>query len=56
MIDSNAFHFDGLDRFAGWESIMGLQFENLVLNNAVSRCMGTPTSAGVAVSRGLLYN
>ena len=33
MIDSNAFHFDGLDRFAGWDSIMGLQFENLVLNN-----------------------
>ena len=21
MIDSNAFHFDGLDRFAGWDSI-----------------------------------
>lgn len=33
IIDSQAFSFNGLDQFAGWDSIMGLQFENLVLNN-----------------------
>ncbi len=33
LIDSGTFHFRGLEQFAGWNSIMGLQFENLVLNN-----------------------
>lgn len=33
MIDANAYRFDGLEQFSGWDSIMGLQFENLVLNN-----------------------
>ena len=32
-IDTKSFEFGGLDRFAGWNSILGLQFENLVLNN-----------------------
>ncbi len=32
-IDRGTFAFSGLDQFAGWESIMGLQFENLVVNN-----------------------
>ena len=33
LIDSGTFHFGGLEQFAGWDAIMGLQFENLVLNN-----------------------
>lgn len=32
-IDAKSFVFGGLDRFAGWNSILGLQFENLILNN-----------------------
>ena len=28
-----AFAFAGLEQLAGWESVMGLQFENLVVNN-----------------------
>ncbi len=33
IIDRNAFAFGSLDNLDGWESIMGLQFENLVLSN-----------------------
>lgn len=33
VIDRNAFAFGSLDRLDGWESVMGLQFENLVLAN-----------------------
>ena len=33
VIDAKAFEFGGLDRFAGWDTVMGLQFENLVVNN-----------------------
>jgi len=33
MIDENAYRFGGLDALPGWDSIMGLQFENLVVNN-----------------------
>lgn len=33
MIDEDAFEFGSLDRLEGWESIMGLSFENLVVNN-----------------------
>ena len=33
MIKRNAFDFTGLSSLPGWESILGLQFENLVLNN-----------------------
>ena len=32
-IDSAMFAFNGLEQFAGWNSMMGLQFENLVVNN-----------------------
>lgn len=32
-IDGNSYDFGSLDRLPGWESIMGLQFENLVVNN-----------------------
>lgn len=32
-IDADAFAFSGLDQFPGWESDMGFQFENLVVNN-----------------------
>ena len=32
-IDAGSFAFAGLEQFAGWQSIMGLQFENLVINN-----------------------
>ena len=32
-IDSGGYVFTGLDQFAGWDAIMGLQFENLVVNN-----------------------
>ncbi len=34
MIRGGAFKFAGLDALPGWDSILGLQFENLVLNNA----------------------
>ena len=32
-IDADAFAFSGLEQFKGWETDMGLQFENLVVNN-----------------------
>ena len=32
--ESGAFRYTPLDRLPGWDAIMGLQFENLVLNNA----------------------
>lgn len=32
-IDNGAFEFDGLEVFSGWESVMGLAFENLVINH-----------------------
>jgi len=33
MIDASAYAFADLDQFSGWETDMGFQFENLVLNN-----------------------
>jgi len=33
VIDRNAFAFGSLDSLDGWDAIMGLQFENLVLAN-----------------------
>ena len=33
MIDSGSYQFSGLDQFSGWETDLGFQFENLVLNN-----------------------
>ena len=33
-IDGGRFPFTGLNRLDGWESVMGLAFENLVVNNA----------------------
>ena len=35
-IDNDAFRFGTLDSLRGWEAIMGLQFENLVLANLAS--------------------
>ena len=35
LIDREGFAFSGMDQFRGWESIMGLQFENLIVNNAM---------------------
>ena len=32
-IDGGAFDFGGLERVDGWSGIMGLQFENLIVNN-----------------------
>ena len=32
-IDENAYRFAGLDALPGWNAIMGLQFENLIVNN-----------------------
>lgn len=32
-IDDGSFLFSALDQFAGWQSVMGLQFENLIVNN-----------------------
>ena len=32
-IDADSFAFAGLEQFPGWQTDMGLQFENLVLNN-----------------------
>ncbi len=37
-IREGLFRFATLDRLPGWDSIMGLQFENLVLNNLKSLC------------------
>ena len=37
-IREGLFSFAALDRLPGWESIMGFQFENLVLNNLMSLC------------------
>ena len=37
-IGEGLFRFTTLDRLPGWESIMGLQFENLVLNNLKKLC------------------
>lgn len=33
MIDSGAYRFTSLSRLDGWDAIMGLSFENLVVNN-----------------------
>ena len=33
MIDAASFAFTDLEQFAGWETDMGFQFENLILNN-----------------------
>ena len=33
MIDKDAFRFSTLDSLPGWNAILGLQFENLILNN-----------------------
>lgn len=33
VIDADAFAFSGLDQFPGWETDLGFQFENLVVNN-----------------------
>ena len=33
IIDSGAYRFVSLDGLDGWESLMGLQFENLIVNN-----------------------
>lgn len=33
MIDRDAFRFSSLDALPGWDTILGLQFENLVINN-----------------------
>ena len=33
VIDKGAFRFAGVESLPGWESILGLQFENLVMNN-----------------------
>ena len=33
MIDEGAYRFLGLDALPGWDAIMGLQFENLIVNN-----------------------
>ena len=33
MIDKDAFRFSTLDALPGWNAILGLQFENLILNN-----------------------
>lgn len=33
VIDAGAYDFGCLDRLPGWDAVMGLQFENLVVNN-----------------------
>ena len=33
-IDAGMFRFSGVRQFSGWDAVMGLQFENLVVNNA----------------------
>lgn len=35
VIDTGLFKFSGLGQFSGWDAIKGLQFENLIVNNAV---------------------
>ena len=37
-IREGLFRFVSLDRLPGWESVMGFQFENLVLNNLRTLC------------------
>ena len=37
-IREGLFKFTGIDRLPGWETIMGLQFENLVINNLHALC------------------
>ena len=34
VIDTGLFKFAGIEQFSGWDAIKGLQFENLVVNNA----------------------
>ena len=33
VIDAGSYAFSGMEQFDGWETVLGLQFENLVLNN-----------------------
>jgi hypothetical protein len=37
-IDQGGFSIDSIANLSGWEAIMGLQFENLVINNANKLC------------------
>ena len=37
-ISAGLFRFTTLDRLPGWDAVMGLQFENLVLNNLKTLC------------------
>jgi len=37
-IELNGFHLESISLLSGWESIMGLQFENLVINNLNKLC------------------
>lgn len=38
VIESGLFEFERLDGLRGWDSIVGLQFENLILNNLTDLC------------------
>lgn len=52
VIDRDAFTFGSLDSLDGWESIMGLQFENLVLANLGSlvRMLGLGNAQIISVA------
>lgn len=36
QIESGTFRFASLNMLPGWDAVMGLQFENLIVNNAMS--------------------
>jgi hypothetical protein len=50
MIRSGAFRFMSLDALPGWDSILGLQFENLVINNV------QPLVAALGLERSLVLS
>lgn len=52
QIEQGLFRFTNLESLPGWETIMGLQFENLVLNNIRSVCESIGISMSVVKSAG----
>lgn len=54
IIDDGAFSFASLDQLEGWDSIMGLAFENMVVNNYRELIPHLHLGGAVIVSAGRL--
>ncbi len=55
QIEQGLYRFVDLDSLSGWNTIMGYQFENLVLNNIELVCSAIGISMGIIKSAGPYY-